>query len=148
EAAGFGWIQVASPPVEMLADPRCVERHGRALRRSLDVTGLRVVVHGPTNLRLGGSLHDRAGEGLIEYAHQLGASHVVYHPLDVPRHGPGTDAERSALALLGPRAQALAVTLCLENLCPVYPGPARVCHDPEAVRKLVLECDSPAIRML
>jgi hypothetical protein len=28
EATGFEWIQVASPPIEMLADPRHVVRHG------------------------------------------------------------------------------------------------------------------------
>jgi sugar phosphate isomerase/epimerase len=148
EAAGFRWIQVASPPVPMLADPRHVVRHGRALRQSLDVTGLRVVVHGPTNLRLGDSLHNRAGEGLIDYAHQLGASHVVYHALDVRKRGSETEAERRALGRLARVAETLGVLICLENLCPVYPGPANVGHDPGAIRKLVLDCDSPAVRML
>jgi sugar phosphate isomerase/epimerase len=148
EAAGFRWIQVASPPVEMLADPRHVVRHGQALRRSLEVTALNTVVHGPTNLRLGSSLHNRAGEGLIEYAHQIGASHVVHHALDVRRHGPETRDEERALALLARWAEALDVTVCVENLCPVYPGPASICHDPEAVRKLVLRIGSPGLRML
>ena len=132
----------------MLADPRHVVRHGQALRRALDVTGLRVVVHGPTNLRLGSSLSNRAGEGLIEYAHQLGSRYAVYHPLDVLKRGAETDAERNSLSLLARWAETLGVTLCLENLCPVYPGPAHVGHDPEAVRRLVLECDSPAVGML
>jgi sugar phosphate isomerase/epimerase len=148
EAAGFHWIQVASPPIEMLADPRHVVRHGQALRRSLDVTQLRTVLHGPTNLRLGSSLHNRAGEGMIEYAHELGASHVVYHPLDIRRCGPESEAEEHALKLLARWAETLDVVICLENLCPVYPGSARVCHEPEAVRRLVLRCDSPAVRML
>src|SRR6266508_4283206 len=32
EAAGFAWVQVAAPPVEMLADPRHGVRHATALR--------------------------------------------------------------------------------------------------------------------
>jgi len=148
EAAGLRWVQVASPPTEMLADPRHVVRHGQALRKALEVTELRLVVHGPTNLKLGSPLHNRAGEGLIEYAHQLGSSHVVYHPLDVRRRGPDTEAEQRSLERLARWAEALGVVLCLENLCPVYPGPPNVGHDPEAVRKLVLACDSPSVRML
>ena len=72
-------------------------RHGRPLRRSLEVTRLGVVVHGPTNLRLGSSLHNRAGEGLVEYAHELGATHVVYHALDLRKPGPETEAEERSL---------------------------------------------------
>jgi sugar phosphate isomerase/epimerase len=147
EATGFNWIQVASPPIEMLADARHVVRHVQALRRSLEVTQLRVVVHGPTSLRLGSPLHDRAGEGLVEYAHQLGASHVVYHALDVAQQGDESKREEFSLRRLAHWAEALGILICLENLCPVYPGAARACHEPAAVRRLVLACDSPAIRM-
>jgi sugar phosphate isomerase/epimerase len=148
EAAGFRWVQVASPPVEMLADPRHVVRHGQALRRSLNVSSLRPIVHGPVNLRLGSSLHNRAFEGLLEWAHQIEASHVVYHALDFPRLGTESEREERALKSLARWAETLDLVICLENLCPTYPGPARVAHDPEAVRKLVLRCDSPAARML
>jgi sugar phosphate isomerase/epimerase len=148
EAAGFQWVQVASPPVEMLADPRHVIRHGRALRRSLEVTRLRTVVHGPTNLRLGSSLHNRAGEGLVEYAHEIGAGHVVYHALDVRRHGPETEAEERALRFLTRWAETLDVVLCLENLCPVYPAGSSICHDPLAVHALVRRMESSAVKML
>lgn len=148
EAAGFQWVQVASPPVEMLADPRHVIQHGRPLRRSLEVTRLRVVVHGPTNLRLGSSLHNRAGEGLVEYAHELGATHVVYHALDLRKPGPETEAEERSLRLLARWAETLGVTLCLENLCPVYPAGSSICHDPQAVCALVERLESPAVRML
>jgi sugar phosphate isomerase/epimerase len=148
EATGFRWIQVASPPVEMLAEPRDVVRHAQALRASLDVTDLRTVVHGPPDLRLGSALHDRAGEGLLEYAHQLGASHVVYHALDLARLGDESEAEEQSLKRLTRWAEALRVLVCVENLCPTYPGPRRVCHDPGAVRELVLRLDSPSVRML
>lgn len=148
EAAGFRWVQVASPPIEMLADPRQVFRHGRPLRRSLDVTKLEVVVHGPTNLRLGSSLHNRAGEGLIEYAHELGASYIAYHALDVRKPGPETESEERSLRWLARWAETLGVTLCLENLCPVYPTGSSICHDPQAVAALVERLDSDAVKML
>src|SRR5687767_14949894 len=122
EAAGFAWVQVASPPVEMLADPRYCVRHAAALRRALDVSSLKVVVHGPTNLQLGSALHHRAFEGMIEYTHNIGATHVVYHALDFPRRGTPSEDEEHALRRLGGIAEALRVTVCLENLCPVYPG--------------------------
>src|SRR5688500_18963723 len=66
EAAGFRWVQVAAPPVEMLADPRHGVRHAASLRRSLEVTELCTVVHGPPNLNLGSPVHDRAFEALLE----------------------------------------------------------------------------------
>jgi sugar phosphate isomerase/epimerase len=148
EATGFTWIQVASPPVGMLAEPRHVVRHGQALRESLDVTQLRTVVHGPTDLRLGSPLHDRAAEGLLEYAHHIGSSHLVYHALDLPRRGVESEREEQSLKHLARWAEALGVVICIENLCPTYPGPSKICHDPLAVKKLVLAIDSPAVRML
>jgi sugar phosphate isomerase/epimerase len=148
EAAGFQWLQVASPPIEMLADPRHVRRYSLSLCESLEVTRLNAVVHGPTNLRLGSSLHDRAGEGLIEYARQIGANHVVYHALDVSELGPEAEAEESSLRYLARRAESADVTLCLENLCPVYPSGSSVCHDPWQVRRLVKRLASPVVRML
>jgi sugar phosphate isomerase/epimerase len=148
EAAGFAWVQVASPPVEMLADPHHVARHGEALRRSLEVTSLRTIVHGPTSLRLGSTLHDRAFEGLLEYAQGLGASQVVYHALDVPERGEGSEQEERALRSLMRLAERLDLVICLENLSPVYPGSHGLSHDPGTVRDLVLRCDSPAVRML
>ena len=148
EAAGFRWVQVATPPVEMLADPRHGVRHATALRRSLEVTELCTVVHGPTSLRLGNALHDRAFEGLLEYAQQIGARYVVYHALDVPRRGSESAAEEKALRRLAVTAEAMRITICFENLCPVYPGRSSVCHDPLSVRDLIRRVDSPAVGML
>ena len=148
EAAGFGWVQVPAPPVEMLADPRHAVRHATALRRSLEVTDLDIVVHGPTNLQLGSALHYRAFEGLLEYAHHIGAELVVYHALDFDRRGAESAAEEAALRRLSHTAEALRVRVCLENLCPVYPGRSSVCHDPLSVRDLVKRLDTPAYGML
>jgi sugar phosphate isomerase/epimerase len=148
EAAGFAWVQVASPPVEMLAEPGHARRHAQALRRSLEVTGLNTIVHGPTSLRLGSSLHDRAFRGLLEYADGLGAGHVVYHALDLPARGNESEREERSLRSMARPAEELGVTICLENLSPVYPGSRAISHHPEAVRDLVLRLNSPSVRML
>jgi sugar phosphate isomerase/epimerase len=148
EAAGFGWVQVAAPPVGMLADPRHGVRHASALRQSLAVTSLKVVVHGPTNLQLGSALHYRAFESLMEYTHNVGARHLVYHALDFPRRGVESTEEEHALRRLARTAESLGLTVCLENLCPVYPGRSTVCHDPLSVRDLVRRLDTPAYGML
>jgi sugar phosphate isomerase/epimerase len=148
EAAGFRWVQVATPPLEMLADPRHGVRHASALRRSLEVTELCTVVHGPTSLKVGNALHDRAFEGLLEYAQQIGARHVVYHALDHPRRGSDSAAEEKALRRLVVTAEAMRITVCFENLCPVYPGRSSICHDPLSVRDLLRRVDSPAVGML
>ncbi len=148
EAAGFGWVQVAAPPVGMLADPRHGVRHAAALRQALEVTSLRVVVHGPTNLQLGNALHDRAFESLLEYTQNIGATHVVYHALDFARRGLESAEEERALRRLARTAEAFGLTVCLENLCPVYPGRSNVCHDPLSVRDLVRRLDTPAYGML
>jgi sugar phosphate isomerase/epimerase len=148
EAAGFRWIQVTTPPVDMLADPRHGVRHATALRRALEVTELCTVVHGPTSLKVGNALHDRAFEGLLEYAQQIGSRHVVYHALDFPRRGSESGAEERALRRLAVAAEAMKITVCVENLCPVHPGRSSVCHDPLSVRDLLRRVDSPAFGLL
>jgi sugar phosphate isomerase/epimerase len=148
EAAGFSWVQVAAPPVRMLADPRHAVRHATALRRSLEVTDLEIVVHGPTNLQLGSALHYRAFEGLLEYTHHVGGTLLVYHALDFERRGTDSADEERALRRLAHSAQSLGIKICLENLCPTYPGRSTVCHDPLSVRDLVKRLDNPAFGML
>src|SRR5438093_3000493 len=148
EAAGFRWVQVAAPPVEMLADPRHGVRHAAALRRSLEVTEISTVVHGPTNLKLGSLTHDRAFEALLEYAQNIGSRHVVYHALDFPRRGADSAREEEALRRFATAAEVAKITICAENLCPVYPGRSSVCHDPLSVRDLVQRIGSPAVQML
>ena len=132
----------------MLADPRHGVRHATALRRSLEVTELCTVVHGPTSLRVGNALHDRAFEGLLEYAQQIGSRHVVYHALDFPRRGSESAAEERALRRLAVGAEAMRITVCVENLCPLFPGRSSVCHDPLSVRDLLRRVDSHAFGML
>lgn len=156
EAAGFAWVQVHTPPRAMLADRQHLRRHARALRAALAPTGLHLLLHGPDDLKVGSLEHDRAFEGLLDHAHECGAEIVVYHGLNhLDVDGPAAErvqervgAERRSLRRLAGRAEALAVTVALENLAPVYPGPPRLCHDPIAVRDFVREVGSPRVGML
>src|SRR6187551_2718506 len=53
EACGYGWIQMHAPPIAMLADPVCVQRHADCLRAVLAPTSLRIVLHAPDALSVG-----------------------------------------------------------------------------------------------
>ena len=148
EAAGFAWAQVSSPPASVLASPRECAAHARAASSVLATTGMELILHGPTNLRAGHEAGDRAFEGLLAYAAECGASQVVYHACDIAE-GPGAEdsllAETRSLARLALRAERLGVTIAVENLCPVYPGPERLGHSPRVLRNLVRRLSSPAV---
>jgi sugar phosphate isomerase/epimerase len=156
EAAGFAWVQVHTPPRAMLAERRHGLRHARAVRSALDGTGLRLLVHAPDDLSAGTTEHDRAFDGLLDYAAAAGAELVAYHGLNFAEaEGPAAARlreraqleERSLIPLLQ-RAHSLGVTVAIENLAPVYPGQRRRSHDPLAVRDLVRRLDQPAAGML
>ena len=49
EAAGYGWVQVHSPPRATLTGSEAA-RHAAALRAALDVGALRLVLHAPDDL--------------------------------------------------------------------------------------------------
>jgi sugar phosphate isomerase/epimerase len=148
EAAGFSWAQVHTPPRPMLADRERCRRHARALRAALAPSGLRLLIHGPDDLSAGTIEHDRAFDGLMDYAVEAGAELVVYHGLDHPvaegsaateRLRERIAAEERSLRRFAARAEALGLVIAVENLAPAYPSPptpSRVCHDPLAVRDL------------
>lgn len=158
-AAGFAWVQVHTPPRAMLAERRHGLRHARAVRTELEGTGLRLLLHAPDDLSAGTHEHDRALDGLLDYAEAAGAELVAYHGLNfVEADGPAAARlreraqleERSLIPRLQ-RAHSLGITVAIENLAPVYPSPPtprRRCHDPIAVRDLVRRLDSPAAGML
>src|SRR3954447_17643219 len=160
ESAGVACVQVHTPPRPMLADQARCRRHARALRAALAPHGLRLLLHGPDDLSAGTIEHDRAFDGLMDYAAEAGAELVVYHGLNCAvadgaaagaRLRERAAAEARSLQRFAARAQALAVTIAVENLAPVHPSPPeppRVCHDPVAVRDLVRRIGSPAVGML
>ena len=151
EAAGFGWVQLRTPPRHVLCDRDAAATHAVALREALAGTELRLVLHAPDDLSAGTPSEDEAMRGLVDYAAQAGAPLVAYHGANFTREqwwsGRG-NAEAQSLRAAGGRAEALGVTLAVENLCPVFPGAPRMSHDPLVVRDLVRRVAHPAVRML
>ncbi|MGZ5335986.1 MAG: TIM barrel protein, partial [Solirubrobacterales bacterium] len=114
EAAGFRTVQIPSPPPSVLVDARHCARHAGAVREALDNTALLSVVHGPGSLRAGSIEGDTVFEGLLAYAAELGARHVVYHGAshpDAPSSEDALLAETRSLARLAERAERLDVTI-------------------------------------
>lgn len=150
EAAGFDWVQMHSPPPSVLTEPRLVTRHAAAAGRALATTGLRAVVHAPANMLAGTGEGDRALEGLLSYAAEIGAEQIVYHALALPDASGNefaTRAEETSLRRLAGVAERLEVLLALENLAPLYPGPESLSASPLTVRTLARRIDSPAVRV-
>jgi sugar phosphate isomerase/epimerase len=162
-SAGFQWVQIHTPPRPMLADRERGRSHARALRAALAPHGLRLLLHGPDDLSAGTIEHDRAFDGLMDYAAEAGVELVVYHGLSFPVAEGNAAAERlrerlaaeeRSLTRFAQRGAALGVTLAIENLAPAYPSPGgwagspSVGHDPLAVRDLVRCLESPAVGML
>lgn len=148
EAAGFALVQVPSPPPSVLADPRQLGRHAAAVRSALDTTALAPVVHGPGTLLAGTPGTDAAFEGLLAYAAEIGAEHVVYHAHALPDHAASEDrllAETRSLARHAALAERLEVTIAIENLAPVFPGPERLSDTPLTLRGLVHRIGSPRV---
>lgn len=150
EAAGFAWVQLQSPPASVLSDPRQSNRHAAAVDAALRNTGLRCVVHGPGSLRLGTRATDRAMEGLLSYAAEIGAEQVVYHAMALPEgleQKPALTAEAHALARIAPAAERLEVTIAIENLAPLYPGPESASAAPLTLRGLAQRVGSPRVAL-
>jgi sugar phosphate isomerase/epimerase len=148
EAAGFAWTQIPSPPASVLSDSQQRGRHTSGLAGALDTSRLRTVVHAPGSLRAGSREGDRAMRGLLEYTAEIGGELVVYHAASVP-DGPASEdqllAETKALGAHAQRAEALGVTIALENLAPVYPGPDLLSFAPALVRSVAQRVGSPAV---
>jgi sugar phosphate isomerase/epimerase len=148
EAAGFGWVQLHSPPVSVLSVPRQCTAHAMAAAGALSATSLAAVLHAPSDLRVGTRSADLAFEGLLSYAAELGARQIVYHALALgegPEPGAELAAEARALAALATVAERIGVTIAIENLAPLFPGPETLSATPLMLRGLVRRIGSPAI---
>jgi sugar phosphate isomerase/epimerase len=148
EAADFRFVQVPSPPLSVLATPRQLIKHAFALSDALATAGLRPILHGPGPTRAGTREGDAALEGLISYAAEIGASHVVYHAANLPDEPASEDArlaETRALADLASRAERLGVIIALENLAPVYPSKDKLSFTPLTLRMMAKRISSPAV---
>lgn len=148
EAAGFRFVQVPSPPPSVLASPRDATRHAAALSEALGTAGLNLVLHGPGSVRAGTRDGNLALQGLISYASEVDASHVVYHAANLPDEPASEDArlaETRSLAALARRAEQLGVIIALENLAPVYRSPDALSFTPSILRTMAKRISSPAV---
>jgi len=150
EASGFHWVQVPSPPLEVLTEPRACIRHAAGVGDALETTRLRSVLHAPTSLLLGTAAADRAFEGVLSYAAECGAEQIVYHAHAVAEGGTSQEtlaAEVDSLRTAAQLAERLGIVIAVENLAPVYPGPETVSAMPATLRTLVQRLESPAVRI-
>lgn len=150
EAAGFGWVQLHSPPLSVLTPARLATRHAQAAATALRTTGLEAVIHAPGNLRAGSRSGDRAFEGLLSYAAEVGAAQIVYHAQALPESAAtegALAAEARSLAELASVAERLEVTIALENLAPLYPAAETLSANPLSLRTLARRIDSPRVAL-
>ena len=148
EAARFRYVQVPSPPPSVLSNPRELIRHARALSDALGTAGLRPLLHGPGSLRVGTGWGDQIFEGLLGYAAEMNASHVVYHAANLPDEPASENAllaETRSLAELARRAERLGVIIAIENLAPVYPVKDALSFTPMILRSMAKRISSPSV---
>ena len=147
EASGFSWVQLPAPPESVLVDARNCIRHARAVAGALP-RRLRRVVHAPAELMAGTERSDRALTGALSYAAECGAECIVYHARSIA-DGAGVEdrllAESRSLSRLAPTAERLGVSIALENLAPVFPGPETISANPLSLRSLARRIASPAV---
>ena len=148
EAAGFSFVQVPSPPPSVLDQSRArPPPRGGPVRRA----GHRRPPPRAPRPRISARRHtdgDEALEGLISYAAEVDASHVVYHAANLPDEPASEDgrlAETRSLAALATRAERLGVIIALENLAPVYPAPDALSFTPMILRTMAKRISSPAV---
>jgi sugar phosphate isomerase/epimerase len=148
EAAGFGWVQVPSPPPAVLINPRLSSRHAAGLSEVLGTSGLHPILHGPGEVTAGNADGDRVIEGLLGYAAEIGAQRVVYHAANHPDEPASEDrllAETRSLARLARHADRRGITIALENLAPVFPGPEALSFKPLLLRTMAKRISSPSV---
>jgi sugar phosphate isomerase/epimerase len=148
EAAGFSHVQVDSPPMSVLGEARLVTKHAGALRESLATTGLSLVLHAPSGLRLGTSEGDKAMDGLIDYATEAGAEQVVYHALSLPDEPASEDGLRYEMISLRRavrRAELHGFKIAIENLAPLFPGRESISANPMALRTAAKRLSSEGV---
>ena len=91
---------------------------------------------------------DQIFEGLLGYAAELNASHIVYHAANLPDEPASEDAllaETRSLAELARRAERLGVIIAIENLAPVYPVKDALSFTPMILRSMAKRISSPSV---
>ena len=125
-----------------------MHRHAIALHEALATTGLAPILHSPAGLRVGNADGDRAMDGLIDYAAEIGAGQIVYHAFALPDE-PGSEDrlrfEVRSLSRAARRAEDLNLRIAVENLAPLYPGPETLSANPLSLRGLAMRLNSEGI---
>lgn len=140
EAAGFGHVQIMIAARELLTDVGLLEVHAGALRDSLQLTGIGLILHAPVDLAAGRRRDGVQLEGALRYAEVAGAELLVVH-------GGREDADERSLRRLARRAGEARVRVAIENAAPHYPGADCASHDPRVVAGLVRRLDREEIGM-
>ena len=108
EAAGFSWVQVHTPPWPMLCGRERTRLHARALRRVLDTTGLRLVLHGPDDLTAGAAPAGPRVRGAARLRLRGGRRARRRPRAEHPARRPRARRRRGAIAAAPRRARARA----------------------------------------
>jgi len=130
EAAGFGVVQITIAARELLRDRGLLEAHAAALRAGLGLTGMRLVLHAPSDLVPGARRDDALLGGALCYAEVAGAELLVVH-------SGGADGAERSLRRLARWAADTGVRVAVENCAPQYPGEECADHDPRVIGELV-----------
>ena len=134
---GFDYVEVSGYGVGAVINGRL---HRQRVAQVKAVTGrfaLGYTVHGPCELNLcldeAGGVHEQALAAYVQFCAEIGASTLVYHSGLINLHAPDwglarlpsaeemalrREREVAALRRLGDRAQALGVTIAMENRDP------------------------------
>jgi sugar phosphate isomerase/epimerase len=150
EASGFGWVQIPAPPESVLADSRSCIRHARGVAKAREPTGLRAVLHAPGGLMVGTATADSLMDGVLAYAAEAGLEQIVLHARAIPERAGIEErliAETRSLAGAALKAERLGLTIAIENLAPVFPGPQTLSAMPIVLRQLVGQIGSEALRI-
>jgi sugar phosphate isomerase/epimerase len=126
EAAGFGHVQITIAARELLSDAGLLQAHAAALRDSLRLTGMGLILHAPSDVIAGRRQDAAVIDGALAYADAAGAEVLVLH-------GARADAEERSLRRIARQAGAIGVHVAIENAAPPYPGADCAWNDPGAV---------------
>lgn len=150
EASGFDWVQLPSPPREVILDPRQNIRHASALGELLGTTALNRVLHAPDHPGAEHPDAQRLLEGALSYAAESGCRQLIFHGFAVMDEAGARErllAELELLKRAAPTAESLGIVIAVENTAPVYPGPQDLSAVPMSLRGLVRRVGSESVRL-
>ena len=128
ESSGFSWVQVHNPAAPHARRPGALPQPRTCAARGACATACGSVSTAPDDVSIGTIEHDRAFDGLMDYAAEAGAQLVVYHGLAFPVGDAGemrAAAEEQSLRRFVGRAEGLGLTIAIETSRPSTRRPRR-----------------------